>query len=161
MTSRWYSAMSDQQLADTFVKLSIDEADAIGLGNVHAVNKLFNQLRAIERALRARGPQARKVLAPLLKYSAAPPPFSKIAPHRFVLTPRGSCSRSCLKKRDQRSRTLPRTVPATRADARGCACSCCKTGCSNRCELRRRVAHWLRGLPLPVCGSRCCMMLEY
>jgi hypothetical protein len=55
--------MSDQQLADTFVKLSIDEADAIGLGNVHAVNKLFNQLRAIERALRARGPQAQSTRA--------------------------------------------------------------------------------------------------
>ena len=77
MTSQRYSEMSDERLAEAFVKLSIDEADAIGLGNVHAVNNLFNQLRAIERALRARGPQARKVLAPLLKYSAAPPPFSQ------------------------------------------------------------------------------------
>ena len=75
MTTRQYSAMSNEQLAEAFVEISVKEADAMGLRDSRAVNKLIKQLRAIEETLRARGPEARKILAPLLRYSTRASPF--------------------------------------------------------------------------------------
>jgi hypothetical protein len=75
MTTRQYSAMSDQQLAEAFVEISVKEADAKGRRDSRTVNKLIKQLRAIEETLRARGPEARKVLVPLLSYRVRPSPF--------------------------------------------------------------------------------------
>lgn len=60
--------MSDEQLAKAFVDISIKQADATGLRDSRATNKLFKHLQAIEEILRARGPEARKVLVPLLSY---------------------------------------------------------------------------------------------
>lgn len=77
MTNRQYSDMSDEQLAQAFVEISIKEADAMGLRNSREVNRLIKQLRSVEETLRARGPESRKVLVPLLKYSGIPSPFAK------------------------------------------------------------------------------------
>ncbi len=75
MTSRNYSEMSDEELAKAFVEISVSEADAIGLGKVRTMRKLFDQLRALKETLRARGPEARRVLVPFLSYS---PPSASI-----------------------------------------------------------------------------------
>lgn len=77
MTDNQYSKMSDEQLADAFLDISIKEADATGLRDAHTVDKLIGQLRAIEDTLRARGLERRKVLVPLLSYSAAQGPFAE------------------------------------------------------------------------------------
>ena len=77
MTNRQYSEMSDEQLAQAFVEISIKQADAIGLRRVRTTNKLFEELRSVAETLRARGLAARNVLVPLLSYSAVPSPFAK------------------------------------------------------------------------------------
>jgi Domain of unknown function (DUF2019) len=76
MTNRQYSDMSDEQLGKAFVEISVKEADAMGLRDSRAVNKLIKQLRAVKEVLRARGPEARKVLQPLLSYPASRSPFA-------------------------------------------------------------------------------------
>jgi len=71
MTKLDHSEMTNEQLANAFVEISLREADAIGRGSVRGMRELFDQLRALKEALRARGPEARKVLLPLLSYSPA------------------------------------------------------------------------------------------
>ena len=59
MTNRQYSDMSDEQLAQAFVEISMKEADAMGLRNSREVNRLIKQLRAVEETLRARAGRKR------------------------------------------------------------------------------------------------------
>lgn len=44
---------------------------------MRTVHKLYKQLCAVKATLRARGPEARKVLVPLLSYAAASEPFAE------------------------------------------------------------------------------------
>jgi Domain of unknown function (DUF2019) len=69
--------MSNEQLANAFVEISIKEADAMGLRKSREVNSLIRQLRAVEETLRSRGLEARKALVPLLGYSDARSSFAK------------------------------------------------------------------------------------
>jgi len=73
MTKLHYSDMSNEQLANAFIELSLCQADAIGLGKQRRMRELFDELRALKEALRARGLEARKVLVPLLSYSPRSP----------------------------------------------------------------------------------------
>ena len=68
MTDYPYSGMSDGQLAKAFVYISIKQADATGRRDARASSKLIKHLQAIKEILRARGPEARRVLVPLLSY---------------------------------------------------------------------------------------------
>jgi len=68
MSEDRYSDMTNDQLAHAFLKISIDEADALGRSKMRVVNKLVKHLQAVEAVLRTRGPEARKVLVPLLTY---------------------------------------------------------------------------------------------
>ena len=68
MTDYPYSEMSNEQLAKAFVDISIKQAYATGRRDARASDKLIRDLQAIEETLRARGPEARKVLKPLLSY---------------------------------------------------------------------------------------------
>ena len=77
MTNRQYSEMSDEQLAQAFVEISIKQADSIGLRRARTTNKLFEELRSVAETLRARGLAARTVLVPLLRYSDARSSFAK------------------------------------------------------------------------------------
>jgi Domain of unknown function (DUF2019) len=136
MTNRQYSDMSDEQLGKAFVEISVKEADAMGLRDSRAVNKLIKQLRAVKEVLRARGPEARKVLVPLLSYPASRSPFADQAA-QVRLNAAKELLRWCPSKREQRSSTLPRTAPARRAAMLECACSSCKTASSSRLERGR------------------------
>ncbi|HKW53861.1 MAG TPA: DUF2019 domain-containing protein [Stellaceae bacterium] len=68
MTDYPYSGMSDEQLAKAFIDISIKQADATGRRDARASSKVIKHLQAIKEILRARGPEARKVLVPLLSY---------------------------------------------------------------------------------------------
>jgi hypothetical protein len=63
--------MATDQLIAVYIDLSIREAEAIDRQEMGKVKTLYGQLQAICTVLRARGPEARRTLVPLLGHRNA------------------------------------------------------------------------------------------
>jgi hypothetical protein len=63
--------MDTDQLIASYTEISVREDEAIDMHQMRKVRRLFDQLMVIKDVLRARGPDARRALIPLLSHRNA------------------------------------------------------------------------------------------
>ncbi|HWK46532.1 MAG TPA: DUF2019 domain-containing protein [Stellaceae bacterium] len=63
------SALTKADLVERFVKLGLQQDEALLDGNTTRYNRFYRQIAAIDAELRSRGPAARLALAPFLSHA--------------------------------------------------------------------------------------------
>jgi hypothetical protein len=63
--TREFAVLSIEQLVRIYEGVSVEEFDALELGDMPLVRKLFDKLESIDREIRARGVEARRKMLPL------------------------------------------------------------------------------------------------
>ena len=67
MTSE-FAVLSIEQLVGIYEGVSVEEFDALELGDMPSVRKLFSKLKSVDQEIRARGIEARRKMLPLLNH---------------------------------------------------------------------------------------------
>ena len=66
--TREFAVLSVEQLVGIYEGVSVEEFDALELGDMPSVRKLFSKLESVDQEIRARGIEARRKMLPLLNH---------------------------------------------------------------------------------------------